>query len=170
MIKDVWRGYLRGNLVLMLIVGIVFTLAWLAVGVPAALLLGILAGLLTIIPDLGPAIAAGVAVLVALFEGSTYIPLTNFWFAVLVFGIYMVLINLKNIWLRPLLFGRSVQMHEGVVFIAIMIAVLMQGILGALVVVPFLASLGIILRYILRSIYNLPPFPVLEEAEGTTLE
>jgi predicted PurR-regulated permease PerM len=157
-IKEVWRGYLRGNLVLMLIVWVTFSLAWLAIGLPAALVLGILAGVLTIIPDLGPAIAAGVAILVAYVEGSTYILMSNFWFAVLVFGIYIVLINIKNILVRPKLFGRSVHMHEGVVFIAIIIAVLMEGILGALVVVPVLASIGVIGKYFRNRLYKLPPF------------
>lgn len=157
-IKVVWRGYLRGNLLLMLIVGVVFSLVWLAIGLPVALVLGLLTGLLTIIPDLGPAIAAGVAILVALFEGSTYLPISNYWFAALVFGIYMVLINLKNVFVRPKLFGRSVHLHEGVVFISIMIAVLMQGIMGALVVVPALASFGVIGKYILRRLYKMPAF------------
>ncbi len=66
-IKQVWHGYLQGNLTLMLIVGVVFSLAWASIGVPGALVLGIIAGLLTIIPDLGPAIAAGLAIVVALF-------------------------------------------------------------------------------------------------------
>lgn len=158
-IKVVWRGYLRGNFLLMLIVWIVFSLAWVAVGLPAALFLGILAGILTIIPDIGPAIAAGVAILVAYVEGSSYLPVSNFWFALLVFAIYMVLINIKNIWVRPKLFARSVHMHEGVVFIAIMVAVLIEGILGALVVVPVLASAEVIGRYILRRLYKLDPFP-----------
>ena len=157
-IKAVWRGYLRGNLSLMVIVGIVFSIAWLAIGLPGALVLGIITGILTIIPDLGPAIAAGIAILVALLEGSSYMPISNYWFAALVFGIYMVLINLKNIFIRPRLFGRSVHMHEGVVFISIMIAVLMQGILGALVVVPVLASVGVIGKYVLRRLYKMPAF------------
>lgn len=161
-IKKVWRGYLRGNFVLMIIVGIVFTLSWIAIGIPGALLLGITAGVLTIIPDLGPAIAAGLAVLVALIRGSTFIDISNFWFAVLVLGIYLGLINVKNIWLRPLIFGRSVHMHEGVVFVAIIAAVILQGILGAIIIVPVLGSAMILGRYIWRMVQGLPPW--LEDA------
>ena len=163
-IKQVWRGYLLGNLLLMLIVGVVFSLAWFIIGVPGALVLGIIAGLLTIIPDLGPAIAAGLAIAVALFEGSTYMQISNIWFALLVAGVYMGLINIKNIWLRPRVFSRSVHMHEGIVFVAIMVAVLIQGILGALIVVPLLASISIIGKYTYRRIQNLPPWPDLDPA------
>ena len=67
-----------------------------------------------------------VAIAVALLEGSLYLPISNFWFAVLVLAIYMVLINLKGIWLRPRLMGRSVDLNEGLVFVAIIVAVLLQ--------------------------------------------
>ena len=158
-IKHVWRGYLRGNLALMIIVGIAFTIAWLILGVPGALILGILAGILTIIPDLGPSIAAGLAVIVAIFEGSTYLPLSNLGFAVLVAGVYFGLINIKNIWLRPRIYGRSVHMHDGIVFISIIIAIVIWGILGALIVIPVLASAGIVGRYIYNRSLGLPPWP-----------
>lgn len=164
-ISRVWRGYLRGNLVLMAVVGVVFTIAWLVLGVPGAFVLGFIAGLLTIIPDLGPAIAGVLAAGVALVEGSNHLPLSNFWFAVLVFGVYLGMINVKNIWLRPRVFGRSVHMHEGIVFIAIMVAVVLEGIIGALVVVPLLASAAILVRYLYRRALGQPPWPETPPAE-----
>ncbi len=164
-IKQVWRGYLLGNLLLMLIVGVVFSLAWIIIGVPGALVLGIIAGILTIIPDLGPAIAAGFAIIVALFEGSTYLQISNIWFALLVAAVYMGLINIKGIWLRPRVFSRSVHMHEGIVFIAIMVAIVVQGILGAIIIVPLLASISIIGKYTYRKIQKLPPWPDVALAE-----
>jgi predicted PurR-regulated permease PerM len=167
MIKDTWSGYLRGNLVLMLIVGVVFTIIWAAIGVPAALALGVIIGLLTIIPDLGPMIGAAIAIIVALIEGSTYLNISNFWFGVLVTVIYLVVINLKNILLRPRLFGASVHMHEGVVFVVIILAVLTQGILGALIVVPVIASVGIVGRYFFNNLYGLPAFPEEEEEKSS---
>lgn len=157
-LRDIWLGYLRGNLALMFIVGVVFSLAWFAIGLPGALLLGIIAGVLTIIPDLGPAIAAAIAILVALVEGSTYLPLSNFLFAFLVLGIYLILINIKSLWLRPKIFGHSVHMHEGIVFIAILAAVVLQGILGAIIIVPLLASISVLGRYVYRRLLGLPPF------------
>jgi predicted PurR-regulated permease PerM len=162
-IKEVWRGYLRGNLVLMLIVGVAFTIAWAVLGVPGALVLGVIAGLLTIIPDLGPFIAALIAIAVALVEGSTYLPLSNFWFAVLVTAVYISLINVKSIYIRPRVFGRSVHMHEGLVFVTIMAAVILAGVLGALIVVPLLVSIGIIVRYLYRLALGQPLWPEPEE-------
>jgi predicted PurR-regulated permease PerM len=114
--------------------------------------------LLTIIPDLGPTIAAVLAVIVALLEGSTYLPLSNFWFALLVTGIYLLLVNIKSIWLRPRIYGHSVHMHDGIIFVAIMAAVVLQGILGALIVVPVLASIAVVGQHIYRRLLGLPPW------------
>jgi predicted PurR-regulated permease PerM len=157
-IRRVWMAYLRGQIVLMVIVGVVFTVAWLILGIPGALVLGVVAGLFTLVPDVGPFLAMVLAAGVALLEGSTWIPLSNFWVAGIVVIVYLVLINLKNFFLRPYIMGRSVHMNEALVFIAIMIATILQGILGALLVVPVLASVVVIAGYIQRRVLGLPPF------------
>jgi predicted PurR-regulated permease PerM len=157
-IRRVWIAYLRGQIVLMMVVGIVFTVAWLIIGIPGALVLGVLAGLFTLVPDVGPFVAAALAAGVALLEGSTWIPLSNLWVAAIVVIVYLVLIGLKNFFIRPIIMGRSVHMNEGVVFIAIIIATVLEGILGALLVVPLLASVVIIVGYVQRKILGLPPF------------
>jgi predicted PurR-regulated permease PerM len=89
---------------------------------------------------------------VTLLEGSTWIPLDNVWVTALVFLVYFVLINIKNMWLRPVIMGRSVHMNEGVVFVAILTATVLAGILGALLIVPVLASGSIIFNYLLRKV------------------
>lgn len=162
-IKRVWMAYLRGQIVLMLIVGVVFTLAWLILGIPGALVLGLVAGLFTLVPDVGPFLAMVLAAGVALLEGSTWIQLSNFWVAGIVVVVYLFLINLKNFFLRPYIMGRSVHMNEALIFVAIIIATILQGILGALLVVPMLASVIVIAGYIQRRVLGLPPF----EDDGT---
>jgi predicted PurR-regulated permease PerM len=157
-IRQVWMAYLRGQIVLMLIVGVVFTVAWTVLGIPGALVLGVIAGLLTLIPDVGPFLAAGLAVAVALLEGSTWIPLSNFWVAGITVLVYLVLIGMKNFFLRPIVMGRSVHMNEALVFIIIIIATILEGILGALLVVPLFASTVVVLGYLQRKILGQPPF------------
>lgn len=164
-IRQVWMAYLRGQIVLMFIVGIAFTIAWGIIGIPGALALGVAAGFLTLIPDVGPFLAYLLAVGVALLEGSNWIPLSNFWVAGIVTITYLVLINLKGLWLRPYVMGRSVHMNEGLVFIAIMIATILEGIMGALLVVPLLASVAVIGEYVRRKILGLPAF-----AEGERVQ
>ena len=157
-VRRVWMSYLRGQIVLMFIVGVAFTIAWLILGIPGALVLGVIAGLFTLVPDVGPFLAMVLAAGVALLEGSTWIPLSNLWVAGIVLIVYLFLINLKNFFLRPYIMGRSVHMNEALIFIAIMIATILQGILGALLVVPVLASVVVIGGYLQRRVLGLPPF------------
>ena len=157
-VRDIWLSYLRGQIVLMLIVGIVFTIVWTIMGIPGALVLGMLAGLFTLVPDVGPLIAAVIAALVALLEGSTWIPLSNVWVAGILLVVYLILINLKNFFLRPIIMGRSVHMNEALVLVAILVATILWGIVGALLVVPVLASLIVIFGYLKRRVLGLPPF------------
>ena len=159
-LREVWMAYLRGQIVLMVVVGVVFTIAWMIMGIPGALVLGVLAGFFTLIPDVGPFLAVSVAFAVALLEGSSWIPLSNFWVAGIVVLVYLVLINLKNFLLRPYIMGRSLHMNEGLIFIAIMIATILEGIMGALLVVPLLASVIVIFKYLHSRILGLPPFEV----------
>ena len=163
-IRRVWMAYLRGQIVLMIIVGVVFTIVWTIMGIPGALVLGVIAGLFTLIPDVGPAIAVAIAAGVALLEGSSWIrfsditSINNFFVAGIVVATYLVLINLKNFFLRPIIMGRSVHMNEGLVFIVIVIATILEGILGALLVVPVIATVVLIAGYIQRKVLGMPPF------------
>ena len=64
--------------------------------------------------------------------------------------------------------GRSVHLHEGLVFVAIMAAVLIQGILSAIVIVPVIASALVIGRYLKAGVLGLEPNlreDLLEEIE-----
>jgi predicted PurR-regulated permease PerM len=157
-VRAVWMAYLRGQILLMFIVGVIFTIAWYILGIPGAFVLGVIAGLFTLVPDLGPILAVALAMGVALLEGSTWIPLSNAWVTVIVFIVYFVLINLKNMWLRPVIMGRSVHMNEGLIFVVILVATILNGILGALLVVPVLASSVIVFNYLIRKVLGRPPF------------
>ncbi len=157
-INATWRGYMRGTLALMFIMGVFFIIVGLAIGLPGAVALGLLTGFLSIIPELGPTIAGILSVLVAFFEGSNFLPLSNFWFAILVGGIYIVVMQVKSLWLRPLVMGRFMHMNTGLVFIAIIGAALIWGVLAALVILPVLASAGQIGRYIRAKLLDEDPW------------
>ena len=163
-LRTIWMSYLRGQLLLMLIVGLAFTIAWTTIGIPGALVLGVIAGFLTLIPDVGPFIAAMLAVGVAMLEGSnwSWMPPNHIIVGFITLAVYLLLISIKNFWVRPVIMGRSVQMHEALVLISILLATILWGILGALIIVPVLASLVIIVDYLRRRILGLPPFSSME--------
>ncbi len=163
-LRKIWMNYLRGQIVLMLIVGVVFSIAWSVLGLPGAIVLGVIAGFLTLIPDVGPFLAAMLAVGVGLLEGSNWawMPASHLVVGLITLGVYLVLISIKNFWVRPLIMGRSVEMHEALVLISILLATVLWGILGALIIVPVLASLAVIVDYLRRRVLGMPPFPSIE--------
>lgn len=165
-ISAVWMGYLRGQIRLMFVLAIIYSVAWFAIGLPGALALGVLAGLLNLLPEIGPFTVAALATIIAFIEGSNYIPVSNFWFAIITLGVYLLLNNFKTIWLQPRILGHSVFLHEGVVFVAIIAAIVLQGVIGVLIIVPLLATFVVVGRYIRRRLLGMAPF---DDEEPTPL-
>ncbi len=158
-IRTVWQQYLRGQLRLIAILALMYSLAWSIIGLPGALALGLLAGILNLIPELGPAAVGLLATLVAYLEGShILVGLSNPLFAVLTLGVYLLINAFKSVWLQPRVLGRSVLLHEGLVFVAIVGALVLTGVLGVLIVVPVLASAMIVGGYLRRRLLGLPAF------------
>jgi len=158
-LRHVWADYLRSQLVFMFVVGLVDSIVWLIVGLPGAIILGFLTGLTSFVHEIGAIVSGIFSVLAALIGGSSVFGMSNFWFAVLVFILYMFLTGIKNIWLRPVIVGRHVHLHAGIVFVVVIAALIFHGALAAFLVVPVLVSLLVIGRYLRRRILGLPPFP-----------
>ncbi|GMQ77977.1 MAG: AI-2E family transporter [Anaerolineae bacterium] len=169
-IDVLWRAYMQGTLALMLIMAVIFTIIGLAVGLEGAVAVGIFSGIVSMIPEIGPFIAGALAVVVAYIGGSTYLPLSNFWFAVLVAVIFAIVAQIKSIWLRPQVMGRFLRMNTGLVFFAILAGALLQGILGALIVLPILATARVLGRYVRAKLLNINPWPELAFVEVLTEE
>lgn len=169
-ISSVWQKYLVGQLRLMITIGLVTGLASAAVGLPGAAAFGVLAGLLDIILTVGPTIAMIIAGLVAYFAGSTFLPLSNTWFMLLVAALFLAIKLFEDVWLRPRVMGHTLKMHPAVVFIAIMGALALAGILVALIIIPVVASVGIIGHYLYCRILEIEPWPEDAAAEVNTVE
>ena len=90
-VRKVWSRYFGGQLRLMIIVGLMTGLSSAAIGLPGALAFGVLAGLFDIVMSVGPLIVTVIAGIVAFVAGSTYLPLSNFWFMVLVVIVFMLI-------------------------------------------------------------------------------
>ena len=158
-LHHVWSDYLRSQLVFMLAVAFMDSIVWLGIGLPGAIILGVITGLTSFVHEIGAIVSGILSVLAALIGGSLFLPISNLWFAVLVFILYLILTTIKNIWLRPIIVGRHVHLHAGIVFLVVIAALIFHGALAAFLVVPVLVSLLVIGRYLRRRILGLPPFP-----------
>ncbi|NLH22324.1 MAG: AI-2E family transporter [Methanothrix sp.] len=76
-IHKTWTGFLRGQIHLMLILGLITWLGGFILGLPQAFFLGVIAGFMDLIPNVGPVLAAVPAVLVALLFGSVHLEVSH---------------------------------------------------------------------------------------------
>ena len=162
-ITEVWNAFLRGQLLLSLLMIVITTVIDMAVGLPYAVMLGLIAGVMEFVPNLGPILALIPAVVVALFTGSSFLPLSNFWFAALVVGLYILIQQFEGNLLVPRILGRSLNLHPLVVLIGIIVGGSLAGILGMLLAAPVLATLRIVARYVFYRLYDRDPFAEPDE-------
>ncbi len=158
--KRVWRGYLYGQLVNSLITGgLVFLVLW-WVGLPGAFLAGAIMVVLNMIPTFGPILAAIPGVLAALISGSTRWPeLENYWFALIVALIYLVVVQAQANIIAPRVMGTAVRLRPAVVLIGLILGFQVGGLLGSLLAVPIIASIKDAGLYVWRKLIDQDPFP-----------
>jgi predicted PurR-regulated permease PerM len=168
-LRLVWARFFKGQVLLMVIVGVLVWLGGMIIGLPGAFALGVIAGLLEIIPNLGPTLSAIPAVIVALLQGSTYLGVSNFVFALIVIALYIVVNALENNFIVPKILGDAVDLHPLVVFTGVIVGAITWGVLGALLAAPVIASAKEIVSYLYRKILGEDPFPPEEvSAEAET--
>ena len=161
-ISRVWHAFFRGQLTLSIIIGFSTWLSLFLVGMPGALLLGIFAGIMEIVPNLGPVLAMVPAVIIALIQGSTnpaLAELGNFGFALVVVGIYFLIQQIENSVIVPRVIGDSVNLHPIVIICGVIIGFSMTGILGAFLAAPIIATLRVVGSYVHAKLLDYPPFP-----------
>jgi predicted PurR-regulated permease PerM len=161
-ISATWNAFLRGQLILGFVVGSITFFIALIIGLPNALALALIAGILEFIPNVGPTIAAIPAVLLAIFQSQASwlgVLVGPLWFAIIVLGVYILIQQFENAFLVPRIIGRSLHLHALVVLIGALAGASVAGILGILLAAPILASSRLVLRYIYNKLLDLPPFP-----------
>lgn len=136
-------NYITGQLLLIASIGFLTTVGLLIMDIPFALVLGLLAAMLEVIPSLGPIMAAVPAILLAFS--------TKGWlFALGIAGFYIFVQAIESYVLAPTILGRSVGLDPLLIILAVMIGGHYAGILGALVAIPAAAVLKPIIIYYVR--------------------
>lgn len=137
-------AFFRGQVMVAICSGVLYTIGFVAVGLDYAFLLGFLCLVLTMVPFLGPMISCIIAlVLTALQFGDLSHPL-------MVFAIFAVVVSLENFFYSPRIMGNRVGLHPLVIIVAVMIGItLLGGLLGGVLAIPLAAALRVILfRYL----------------------
>jgi predicted PurR-regulated permease PerM len=136
---DIYRtvgGYVTGNLLISLIAGTLTAVVLVIMGVPYAVALGLIVGILDLIPLAGATIAAIIVGAVAFLHS---IPA-----GIVVVAFFIVYQQVENHVLQPVVYGRTVALSPLVVLISVLIGAELAGVLGALAAIPVAGTLQVV--------------------------
>lgn len=158
----IWSAYLRGQVILGLVIFLVVWIGLAILGVRNSLALGILSGLLEFIPVIGPVVGAGTAMVVAFFQPDNYMGLSSLTHTGIVLAFMIVVQQVENNLLVPRIVGDALDLHPLVVMVGVFMGSSLAGILGAVLAAPVIATIKLLGIYGWRKMFDLPPFAVPE--------
>jgi predicted PurR-regulated permease PerM len=155
--------YLRGQLLLCVVVGVLATIGLALLGVPFFAVLGLIAGIFEILPFVGPIIGMVPAVLVAAIER----PILGLWTLLLFIGIQQV----ENTVLVPRISGRAVELHPALIVLVLIIGSQVAGLTGAILAVPVAAIIRDVFKYLYLRLSDaaLEPAVAMDQISATPL-
>ncbi|HWS77614.1 MAG TPA: AI-2E family transporter [Thermomonas sp.] len=134
-------GFLRGQMLVMLILGVLYAIGLWAVGLDLGILIGIIGGLLTFVPYLGPATVVVLGGIAALVQFGDWQHLAG------VAAVFTVGQVIESYWLTPKLVGDRIGLHPMAVIFSVMAGGSLFGFLGMLLALPVAAVANVLLRY-----------------------
>lgn len=157
-IEAIWKPFFRGQLIVSATVGIAVAIVVSALGLRNGVILGLIAAVLEVIPNFGPVLAAIPAILLAWFQGSAFLPVSNGWFAIIIAGAYVIIQQVENNYLIPRIIGRTLKLHPAVVLVGIAAGATIGGVLGILLAAPVIATLRVLIKYAYYKLLDVEPF------------
>jgi predicted PurR-regulated permease PerM len=155
----IWDAFLRGQLLLSLIMGLVIGLAMAVLGVRYALILGLMAAVAEFVPIIGANVVGATAVLIALFQTSNWLGLPPIPYAVIVGLTSAVLQQLESNFLIPRVMGGGLKLHPAVLIVGALAGFSLLGLAGLLLAGPIIATARLFGKYVHAKMFNLPPWP-----------
>ncbi|MBB6285947.1 putative PurR-regulated permease PerM [Pseudomonas sp. SJZ103] len=139
---EVLGAFVRGQLLVMLALGIIYAAGLMAIGLELGLLIGLIAGLAAIVPYMGFVIGIGAALVAGLFQfGGDLYPMLG------IVAVFMVGQALEGMVLTPLLVGDRIGMHPVAVIFAILAGGELFGFTGILLALPVAAVIMVLVRH-----------------------
>lgn len=143
-INDYLIAFFRSQVIVAICDGILYTIGFLIIGLPYAVLLGFVATFLTIIPFIGATLICGAALIIAFAAtGGWQLP-------VLVLVVFAVIQTIEGLYLQPKIVGDRVGLHPLTVIVAVMVGTtFFGGLLGGILAIPLTAAMRVIMfRYV----------------------
>jgi predicted PurR-regulated permease PerM len=162
-LANIWDSFLRGQLILSLLIIISYYILLNILGTRAVLVISLMAGLARFIPYLGPFATWIVTAIVAFVQSSNYFGLEPYQYALLVLVACLVMDQIFDNLISPRLLGQTLGVHPAGVLVAAIVVTRLIGIIGLVLAAPALATINLLGRYILRKMFDQDPWPEHEE-------
>ena len=131
-------AFIKGQLTVCLVLAVLYTVGLLIVGIKLALPIGVLSGILFVIPYIGTAIGLFLSLLICLINFGIS------WHLLGIVGVYLVVNNIENFLLVPYIVGDKVGLSPMVVMLALIVGGSLMGIWGMVLAIPITAILSVI--------------------------
>ena len=154
----IWNVFLRGQLTIVIMVIISYTILLSILGVRYAFAIAILAGLARFVPYVGPLITYIVMGLVTIFQGGNYFNLVPIYYTLLVILLSIIMDQVYDNLVTPRIMGRSLGVHPAAVLVVAIIAANLIGLIGLVLAAPVLASVNLVGRYTIRKMFDRDPW------------
>jgi predicted PurR-regulated permease PerM len=157
-LSTVWNSFLRGQIFIFLMSTVIYIIVLSIFGVRYAIGIAFLAGLAKFLPYIGPAITWVVMALVTYFQHPPFgmEPLSYMLMVVITTTVIDWIID--NL-IVPRIMARTLRVHPAAVLVTALVAANLLGILGVIIAAPFLASVTLLGRYVMRKMFDLEPWP-----------
>jgi len=162
-VARIWNAFLRGQIILISISTIAYTVVLGSMGVSYALGIALMAGLARFLPYVGPFITWTVLALVTFFQAFKPFGLSPLVYMLIVLAVAWLIDALLDNIISPRVMAESLKVHPAAVLVAAIIALDLLGVLGVVIAAPILATLQLALRYVVRKLFDLNPWDGLEE-------
>jgi len=133
-VGDSFGAFLRGQLVVAVIVGVVSGVGLWVLDVPSPVLLGVIVGVLDLVPFFGPVVGTALGMALAFAAGGI-------WLALAVLVLFIVIQQLEGAVLSPLVLGKTVHLPALTVLVAVAAGAALAGVIGMILAVPTIAAI-----------------------------
>jgi len=158
----IWNAFLRGQLLIITITVLLYTVLLGGLGVNFYFGLALLAGLARFIPYVGPAVAWTTYGLVCLFQPSNYFGLQPLTYAIIVVAVALVVDNIFDAIATPRIMATALRVHPAAVLVAAIIGANLLGFVGVVLASPVLATLKLFSEYAFRKLFDQDPWQFIE--------
>jgi predicted PurR-regulated permease PerM len=165
-LSNVWNGWLRSTVITSIIIGVSTGLELYIFGIPYAGIIGVITGFLNLVPTFGPLVSYLLIIFVTYTQGSSKLDFNPVTLTVLVWGVNLLINQVVRLVIFPKLAGKAVHLPVFFVILGLVVAAVLWGVVGVILVIPLLGTVREVLSYVLKKINRQEPYPGEQPQEG----